>query len=84
MFGEFNEAAQPKNSLTRQIFNRIQLFSCTNASAPNSVFEAVRQTLHINVCEKVCGQTTPRTDIQVDHGHTKNLECVILIKKIVY
>ena len=56
MFGEFNEAAQPKN-LTRQIFNRIELFSCTNTSASNSVFEAVRQSLQITVCEKVCGQT---------------------------
>ena len=28
------------------------------ASASNSVFEAVRQTLHITVCKKVCGQTT--------------------------
>ena len=24
---------------------------------PNTVFETVRQTLHITVCEKVCGQT---------------------------
>ena len=26
-------------------------------TAPNTVFEAVGQTLHITVCEKVCGQT---------------------------
>ena len=45
-------------NLTRQIFDRIQWFSRTNASASNSVFEAVRQTLRITVCEKVCGQTT--------------------------
>ena len=25
---------------------------------PPCVFEAVRQTLHITVCEKVCGQTS--------------------------
>ena len=45
-------------NLTRQKFDKIQWFSGTNASASNSVFEAVRQTLHIIVCEKVCGQTT--------------------------
>ena len=56
MFGEFNEATQLKN-LTRQKFDKIQRFSGTNASASNSVFEAVRQTLHITACEKVCRQT---------------------------
>ena len=37
--GEFNEADRPKTSRT---------------SASNTVFEVVRQTLHITVCEKVC------------------------------
>ena len=56
MFGEFNEAAQLETSRAKYSieFND----SGTNASASNSVFEAVRQTLHITVCEKVCGQTS--------------------------
>ena len=55
MFREFNEAAQLKTSLAK---NSIEFNDFTNASASNSVFEAVRQTLHITVCEKVCGQTS--------------------------
>ena len=36
----------------------------TNASGSNSVFEAARQTLHITVCEKVCGQTSRIRDLK--------------------
>ena len=56
MFGEFNEATQLKTSLAKNSI-KFNDFSGTNASASNSVFEAVRQTLHITICEKVCGQT---------------------------
>ena len=51
MFGEFNEAAQPKTSLAKYsiVFNNLAVQ--TNASAPNTVFEAVWPTLHITVCE---------------------------------
>ena len=57
MFGEFNEATQLKTSLAKYSieYNRV---SRTNTSASNSVFEAVRQILHIAVCQKVCGQTS--------------------------
>ena len=54
MFGEFNEAAHPKTSLAKYSIE-FNFFGCTNASASNSVFEAVRQTLHITVCEKSVG-----------------------------
>ena len=56
MFSEFNETAQPKTSLAKYSIEFNDL--AVDASAPNSVFEAIRQTLHIVVCEKVCGQTT--------------------------
>ena len=56
MFGEFNEAAQLKTSLAKYSIE-FNDFSRTIASTLKSVFEAVRQTLHITVCEKVCGQT---------------------------
>ena len=49
----FKEAAQLKTSLAKYSIN---------ASASNSVFEAVRQTLHITVCEKVGGQTRKDTE----------------------
>ena len=65
MFGEFNETAQPKTSLAKYSIE-FNLFSCTNASASNSVFEAVRQTLHITVCEMVCGQTRSSSTVEVD------------------
>ena len=48
MFGEFNETTQLKTALAKYSID---------ASASNRVFEAVRQTLHLTVCEKVCGQT---------------------------
>ena len=44
-------------NLTCQTFDRIQGFCRKNASAPNTVFEAVMQTLHITLYGKVCGQT---------------------------
>ena len=48
MFGEFNEAAQPKTSLAKYSteFNDLAV-----------QMQNFRQTLHITVCEKVCGQT---------------------------
>ena len=52
VFGEFNKATQLKTSLVKYSIEFNDL------AASNSVFEAVRQTLHITVCdEKVCGQT---------------------------
>ena len=50
--GEFNE--EPKYSIG------IHWFCCTNASVPNTVFEAVRQTLQITVSEKVYGHISTR------------------------
>ena len=49
----FKEAALLKTSLAKYSIN---------ASASNSVFEAVRQALHITVCEKVGGQTRKDTE----------------------
>ena len=57
MFSEYVQWGGKTKNLVRQIFGEIQWFSRTNASASNSVFEAVKQTLHITVCMKVCGQT---------------------------
>ena len=56
MLDEFNEPAQPKTSLANYPIEFNDFFRA-NASVPNNVFEAVRQTLHITVCEKVCRQT---------------------------
>ena len=44
MFGEFNEATQPKASLAKYSIEFNDL-AVQNASAPNTVFETVRQTL---------------------------------------
>ena len=60
MFGEFNEATQLKTSLAK---NSIKLNDLVVQMRPHRIFiifEAVRQTLHITVCEKVCGQTTKK------------------------
>ena len=43
--GEFNEAGKPKTSVAKYSREFIDF------AAPNTVFEAVRQTLHITVCE---------------------------------
>ena len=53
MFAVFNEAAQPKTPFAKYSIE----FNAYKCVASNSVFEAVRQTLHITVFEKVCGQT---------------------------
>ena len=59
MFGECNEAAQPKTSLTKYWieFNDLALQMRPHRIA---YLRLVRQTLHITVCEKVCGQTKNR------------------------
>ena len=49
--GEFNEAGKPKTSVAKYSREFIDF------AAPNTVFEAVRQTLHNTIFEKVCGQT---------------------------
>ena len=54
MFGVFNEAAQPKTPFAKYSIE----FNAYKCVASNSVFEAVRQTLHITLCEKVYGQNT--------------------------
>ena len=48
---EFNEATQPKTSLAKYSIE------FNDVATPNTVFEAVRQTLHITVYEKICRQT---------------------------
>ena len=50
------EAGKLKTSLAKYSI-KFNDFAVQNASALKKVFEAVRQTLHITVCEKVCGQT---------------------------
>ena len=55
MFGEFTEPSQLKTSLAKY---SIEFNDLAVQASSNSVFEAIRQTLHIVVCEKVCGQTT--------------------------
>ena len=55
MFGELNEATQLKSSLAKY---SIEFNDLAVQMRPHriGVFEAVRQTLHITVCEKVCGR----------------------------
>ena len=57
MFGEFNEATQLKTSLAKY---SVEFNDLAVQMRPHRiyVFEAVRQTLYITVCEKVCGQTS--------------------------
>ena len=76
MFGEFYEAGKRKTSLAKY---SVEL-NGTNASAPNTVFECVRQTLHVYVCENVCTQTrfnrytTTHTLLQlISRDTTRNL-----------
>ena len=59
MFGEFNEATQLKTSLAQNLieFNDLAVQMRPHRIAYEA-YEAVRQTLHITVCEKVCGQTS--------------------------
>ena len=56
MFGEFNEAAKLKTSLAKYSieFNVLAVQTCPHRIAYLRLFS---QTLHITVCEKVCGQT---------------------------
>ena len=62
LYGELSKICLA-SLMTRQIFGRIQRFGRINASIPNTVFQAVSQTLQITVCEKVCGQTRLCTNI---------------------
>ena len=55
MFGEFNEATQLKTSSAKYSIEFNDL--------------AVRQTLHITVCENVCGQTNVAIEVH-DHYTT--------------
>ena len=52
MFGEFNEASKPNTSLAKYSLE-FDDFAEPNMSAPKTALEAVRQTLHITVCEKL-------------------------------
>ena len=58
MFGEFNEVTHLKTSLAKYSIEFNDLAVQIGPHRIALVFEAVRQTLHITVCENVCGQTT--------------------------
>ena len=57
MLGEFNKARKEKTSLAKY---SIEFNDFTVQTRPhrNTVFGDIRETLHITVCEKVCGLTT--------------------------